>query len=304
MRYPVVAATWTLKERPLFEALDIVHLLGLSHVELWGEGVHVDPRGALPDLDELGAVLDRIGLTAHSIHAPFRGLDLTAADAGVRSRAVSVLSQTIELAGRIQCPLVVVHVDGSGSETDGAAGAGERPGETLPAGRRASSGKAAFVGQSEAVERAAAALAVLCRHAEEWDVTLLVENQPDAAGRRFGARAADLLELVHMVGADNIGICFDVAHAVLSTGGWEPELRMCLPHVRSIHASDTHGRNDEHLPLGQGALDWGRMTALLDEAGFAGGFVLEVAGGEGALERSLAHLAGVSGRAGGAGEGG
>ena len=37
-----------------------------------------------------------------------------------------------------------------------------------------------------------------------------------------------------MVGAPNIGICFDVAHAVVSTGDWEAELKAALPHVRSV----------------------------------------------------------------------
>lgn len=295
--FPIVATTWTLNDRPLFEALDLLHLLGAADVELWGEGGHVDPRREPPDPDELAAVLDRLGLAAYSIHAPFTGLDLTSPDADVRARAVSALSRTIELAGRLQCPRVVVHVDGtgdpSGRQSGGVAGARGEPGvATASSPERAGlSGRAVFLGRSEALERAAASLAVLCRHAAERGVTILVENQPDPAGRRFGARVADLIELIHMVGADNIGICFDVAHAVVSSGGWEAELRACLPYVRSVHASDTRGASDDHLPLGEGAVDWRRVLAVLEEGGFRGGFVLEVVGGERALERSLAYLA-------------
>lgn len=288
--FPIVATTWTLKDKSLYEALDIIHLLGLSDVELWGEGVHVDPRGELPDPDELAAAMDRIGLAAHSIHAPFKGLDLTAADAGVRNQAVSTLSRVIELAGGIDCRLVVVHVDGSGQASGSPVAGGS--GAAANGLSDGASGRAAFVEESEAVERAAAALTILCKHAEDFGVTLLVENQPDATGGRFGSRVADLLELIQMVGAPNVGVCFDVAHAVVSTGGWEAELRACLPYVRSVHASDTRGAEDEHLPLGDGAVDWRRVAAVLEEAGFDGGLVLEVAGGEAALERSLAHLAG------------
>lgn len=271
--FPVVAATWTLKDKPLFEALDIIHLMGVSDVELWAEGVHLDPRGELPDVGELASAMDRIGLAAHSIHGPFRGLDLTAADGGVRRRAVSTLSEVIELAAEIDCPYVVVHVDGAGETAEGADGTRD-----------------VFIQRAEAVERAAAALTVLCKHAEDLGVTLLIENQPDPSGERFGARIADLLELMTMVGAPNIGICFDVAHAVVSTGDWEAELKAALPHVRSVHASDTPGDADAHLPLGDGAVDWGRVVATLEQAGFDGGFVLEVAGGEEGLERSLDRL--------------
>lgn len=291
--FPVVATTWTLKDKPLFEALDIIHLLGISDVELWAEGVHVDPRGEVPDADELTAVMDRIGLMAHSIHAPFRGVDLTASDNAERSRAVSVLSSVIEFAGQIDCPYVVVHVDGAGQAAAGSGAAGSGSGTTGPGNGASAAGRAQFVGQAEAVERAAAALTVLCKHAEEFGVTILVENQPDATGQRFGARVADLLELIHMVGAPNIGICFDVAHAVVSAGTWESELKACLPHVRSVHASDTAGAEDEHLPLGDGAIDWDRVITVLEEAGFDGGFVLEVAGGEPGLERSLTRVADV-----------
>lgn len=271
--FPVVATTWTFKDKPIFEALDIIHLLGVSDVELWAEGVHLDPREELPDVGELASAMDRIGLAAHSIHGPFRGLDLTSADGGVRRRAVSTLSRVIELAADIDCPFVVVHVDGAGDTADGVDGTRD-----------------AFIHRAEAVERAAAALTVLCKHAEDLNVTVLIENQPDASGKRFGARVADLLELITMVGAPNIGICFDVAHAVVSTGDWAAELKAALPHVRSVHASDTDGDADSHLPLGHGGIDWDRVVAVLDEAGFDGGFVLEVAGGEEALEQSLDRL--------------
>ncbi len=80
--FPVAATTWTFKDKPLFEALDIIHLLGFSDVELWGEGVHLDPRGPIPGFGRAGFGHGPLGLAAHSIHAPFRGLDLTSPDAG------------------------------------------------------------------------------------------------------------------------------------------------------------------------------------------------------------------------------
>src|SRR5690606_39175512 len=76
---------------------------------------------------------------------------------------------------------------------------------------------------------------------------------------------------------------------------WEKELRAALPYVRSVHASDTEGGSDAHWPLGRGAIDWRRVLEVLEEAGYDGGFVLEVAGGEAALEESFAALQGASG---------
>src|SRR5690606_37196234 len=50
-----------------------------------------------------------------------------------------------------------------------------------------------------------------------------------------------------------------------------------------------------HWPLGRGAIDWRRVLEVLEETGYDGGFVLEVAGGEAALEESFAALQGASG---------
>lgn len=308
MTLPVVATTWTFKDKSLFEALDIVHLLGFSDVELWAEGVHLDPRGELPDVAELASALDRLGLTAHSIHAPFRGLDLTAADGGVRRRAVTAISHMIEIAAELDCPFVVVHVDGGGNRapraassrdttTDAATAAapdtatmsGAEPRAATAVGAESGT-REAFVGRAEALERAAAALAVLCKHADDLGVTILIENQPDPTGQRIGARVAELRQLIEMVGASNIGICFDVAHAAVSTGHWEDELQSALPHLRSVHGSDTEGTRDSHLPLGEGGIAWSEVLAGLEDGGFDGGFVLEVAGGETSVERSLDAL--------------
>lgn len=284
MTMPVVASTWTFKDKTLFEALDIIHLLGFSDVELWAQGVHLDPRGELPDVGELASVMDRLGLTAHSIHAPFRELDLTSADPGIRRRAVTAISRVIELAADIDCPLVVVHVDGAGERA--------RDESVSNVAGGSMTDRAAFIDRSEALERAAAALTVLCKHAQDLDVTVLIENQPDRTGQRIGARVAELLQLIDMVGASNLGICLDIAHAVVSTGGWEDELQAALPHLRSIHASDTEGSNDSHLPPGEGGIDWQHVLTALEDAGYGGGFVLEVAGGERAVERSLDELRG------------
>ena len=190
------------------------------------------------------------------------------------------------MAADIDCPLVVVHVDGAGDEAlNSVRGTTAGTAAGITAGTREE-----FIDRAEALERAAAALTVLCQHAADLGVAVLIENQPDGPSRRIGARVSELLQLVDMIGVPNIGLCFDVAHAVVSTGNWEDELRLALPHLQSVHASDTDGVNDSHLPLGEGGIDWERVLAALEDVQFEGGLVLEVAGGESALERSLDEL--------------
>jgi len=62
--------------------------------------------------------------------------------------------------------------------------------------------------------------------------------------------------------------CLDVAHVAIFSkvdcGEWIKVLR---PHLRHIHLNDCNGDQDEHLGLGQGALDILRIVSLLKKTG-------------------------------------
>ncbi|OUN00168.1 MAG: hypothetical protein BAA04_09440 [Firmicutes bacterium ZCTH02-B6] len=260
--FRLAVSTWTFKQRSLFEALDILHLLGATDVELWADGAHLDPRLALPEIEEVAAALDRLGLAAHSLHAPFRGLDLAAPAAEERLAAVNTIARALEVAARLDCRYAVVHPSNGFNWAEGP----ER---------------------EAAWQRTVASLEQLCRRAGQLGVTVLIENLPDPSGDVIGGRSADLLALIQAVGSPNLGICLDVGHALVSTGGWEQELAAVYPHLLSIHAADGDGSADAHLPLGEGSVPWERLLSALAGRGYTGGFVLEVAGGEDGVRRSL-----------------
>lgn len=267
---PVAASTWTFRQYPLLKALDVIHLLGITEVELWAEGVHLDPRTDLPDLEEVGSALDRLGLWPTGMHAPFLGLDLTEADETRRLDNIGVIERTMDVAAALDCAMLVVHVDGGGESRP--------PGAGTDAVRRGM------------LERAADALERLCDYGEELGITVLIENQPDGTGKRIGSTVDELVALIEQVGAPNLGICFDVAHAVVSTGDWESEWDAALHYIMSVHMSDTHGTDDDHLPLGAGSFDWERFVRLVEEADAEPNLVLEVTGGEEAVQQSMTEL--------------
>lgn len=266
----VAASTWTFRQYPLLKALDVIHLLGITEVELWAEGVHLDPRADLPDLEEVASALDRLGLWATGMHGPFRGLDLTVADEAQRQTNIDVLKRTLDVAAALDCATVVVHVDGAGEARFAGVGA--------EAVRRA------------ALSRGADALEQLCDYGNELGLTVLIENQPDGTGTRIGSGVDELVQLIETVDAPNLGICFDIAHAVVSTGDWESEWKTAKRYIMSVHMSDTHGTDDDHLPLGAGAIDWERFVQVIEESDVDPDLVLEVAGGETAVQQSLTEL--------------
>lgn len=275
---PVAASTWTFKQYPLLKALEVIHLLGVTEVELWAEGTHLDPRGELPDLTEVASALDRLGLWPSGMHAPFKGLDLTVADDEERQNRIDVIKGALDVAAALDVMHVVVHVDGG--TADAAALSEEDVG-------------AQGSGRSQRLRTAAEALEQLCEYGLDLGVTVLIENQPDVTGARIGARVGELLELIKTVDMPNLGLCFDIPHAIVSTGAWEDEWQAAAASglTASIHMSDTEGTDDDHLALGAGTIDWTRFLRALDESGGEPDLVLEVAGGEEAVQQSVATLA-------------
>jgi len=45
-----------------------------------------------------------------------------------------------------------------------------------------------------------------------------------------------------------------------------------------MHASDNRGQRDDHLPAGEGEIDWQRLLRQMKRIGFSGAIMLEIAG--------------------------
>jgi sugar phosphate isomerase/epimerase len=71
------------------------------------------------------------------------------------------------------------------------------------------------------------------------------------------------------------GLVFDSGHAAL---GGDPVTvaRAMLPRLVHTHLHDNHGRRDEHLPPGDGTLDWPALLGCLTVGGYAGPLLVEL----------------------------
>jgi len=74
----------------------------------------------------------------------------------------------------------------------------------------------------------------------------------------------------------DVGVCLDTGHANVS-GDIYSVTHKLGQHLRMIHAHDNHGSGDEHLAPGSGDIDWHRFLTELDQTGFRGGLILELA---------------------------
>ncbi|MBQ6474131.1 MAG: sugar phosphate isomerase/epimerase [Victivallales bacterium] len=126
-------------------------------------------------------------------------------------------------------------------------------------------------------------LEALLPEAERCGVTLCIENSWNVI-----SRPDSLLAFKREFPTETLGFCFDSGHAnILSShaksaegGGarerwgargmeveWEDQaLEKMLPHVVNCHLHDNNGFADQHLPPGEGCVDWSRIVRLLRQA--------------------------------------
>ena len=118
--------------------------------------------------------------------------------------------------------------------------------------------------------------------AEAYSVKIYIENAQDVD-------PTPLRKLMEKAGSDSIGVCLDIGHVNYSrapVSRWFEELG---DWIRYLHLSDNLGEFDDHLPLGQGAIDWELVNRLWKALGRETPITLETGGLESTRE-SLGFL--------------
>jgi sugar phosphate isomerase/epimerase len=110
----------------------------------------------------------------------------------------------------------------------------------------------------------------VARAAGERGLFLALEN--GAAAGQIGY----LEEILAAIDQPHLGIALDVGHAHLRGGDPAAAARRLAPHLRHVHLHDNHGARDEHLPPGQGSIEWIPLLAALRDAGYAGPWMVEL----------------------------
>jgi sugar phosphate isomerase/epimerase len=93
----------------------------------------------------------------------------------------------------------------------------------------------------------------------------------------FG-QSADLLWILTCLKGNRVGACLDTGHAQLA-GDLYPLVYKMAPYLRLLHVHDNKGHGDDHLPPGDGRIDWTALLKELAAVKFTGALILELAGG-------------------------
>ncbi len=132
-------------------------------------------------------------------------------------------------------------------------------------------------------EQAAATFTPLLKAAEPLDCRLALENI-------YEDTPATLTALVGLLDSPWLGHCFDIGHWRLFGSTDQTEwLTAIAPRLLHLHLHDNRGQNDEHLPVGEGIIDYAPLMNLLNEKAPPPSITLEAHNPE-ELQRSLANL--------------
>ena len=225
---------------PDLSRLRIMQLLletGFNVISVWG--ADRDGMGPMPKpyKKQLLQARKYFGVTLESMHAPLLlTADLYSPDESIRTAGVERLKLAIADAVDMDIPILIVHAHRTGDRD-----------EILPAGQRSFSELAAIV--------------------SGLPLRLAVENTPGSIA---------LLEwILGEFPAEQVGLCYDSSHDWLRPGQRFELLSGFSDRLLTTHLSDNHGQSDDHLPPGEGCIDWQAFAAAFPWKSYKGYFMLE-----------------------------
>ena len=181
-----------------------------------------------------------------TLHLPFSDMNLAGLNDSIRAEVLRQMKHYLTLASNY-VNLAVVH-----------------PGYLSPYGVQV---------PQQAYMTNLASIRELCDFAADFGILIAVENMPNFP-KIFGKYPDEMQEMLDAVGSHNVGFTFDVGHA--NTVGLVDEfLDQLGERISHVHIHDNMGKKDEHLPLGEGTVNWKQVMEKLSN--YNGIFVTEMA---------------------------
>ncbi len=205
-----------------------------------------------------------------SVHAAFYDLNIAALLKGIREESVRYINKSIDLCHELGGEVVTVHPGKFTYEIE----PGTSP-ETDPLM------KIQWDHNIESLKRINA-------YAESKSISLCLENLGwDEVAQSF----EDMKKIRNEVG-DTLQFTLDLGHARIKyDGGVEEGFRVLGDNIRHIHLSDNYGKEDDHLPIGEGNTDFSSFFHLIKDFPYIITLELIVPGSDPSpIVNSLAYL--------------
>ena len=115
-------------------------------------------------------------------------------------------------------------------------------------------------------------LAILAENCRALGVTIAVESP---LPHLIGGHPIEFEEILRPLD-ESVGVCLDTGHTALGRH-WRRFVEVAGARLVHVHAHDNHGLRDDHLPPGEGTIDWAEVRSTLESVNFAGWVMLELA---------------------------
>ena len=245
MTWRIGIATGGCTHKPILDVLEPLARAGFPGIEVGTPPRHFDPWEK-SQVEAVAEHLQRNRVAAVSIHAPFGGiLDLSDPNPHHRAAAIGGILQAASVLHRLGGSIVVVH------PTDV-----PRSAETVGARLAA----------------CADALSILARSCAGMGLRLAVESP---LPHLIGGHPDEFRWILGRLDG-HAGVCLDTSHTFLGHH-WKEFVEAAGASLIHVHACDNRGSFDDHLPPGEGMIDWGLVVESLRVAKYDGWIMLELA---------------------------
>lgn len=114
----------------------------------------------------------------------------------------------------------------------------------------------------------------LCEEAKVRGITVTIETACTEL-YRINLKPELIIDFIHDIGLDNLGICIDSGHCHLNGLDTAEIIRKCGPYFLETHFHDNFGKKDRHNPVGIGTINWLEIIKAMDEIDYQGEITFE-----------------------------
>jgi len=205
--------------------------------EIVGEGRHFLPNLVYQFLDASSSYDLKF-----SAHAPLSDINIGSLNERVRETSLREIVNALRSARRMEIGILTVH-----------------PGFYSPAG---------MLERHKVLQTTRESLSYIEKVSQDMGVRVALENMPNMGPLTMGRTPEELFQLL---GEFDIDVCFDIGHAHTMKA-----IDAFLEHKRrfiNVHIHDNMGERDQHLPIGEGGIDFKKVLSSL--SGYQGRYVIE-----------------------------
>jgi len=214
----------------------------ITYIEVVDDGFHELNKQRVLMLKNLGKSYD----LKYSVHAPFADINIASPSKPILKATLKRLEKSIAYASALDAYVWVFH-----------------PG--LKTGISMFYPSKYWLQNCETTQQ-------LFKTADDYGVKIAIENVPEPYP--FLMKSVDHFARFFEEVDEDIGIVLDIGHANIN-GQTERFLTAFADKIVHIHAHDNHGKDDQHLGIGYGAVDWEKVAKLLKEISYDKAVVVE-----------------------------